>query len=347
MISKGNKQLLTIITLMLITGFIIYHVYFKIEGFETTTTAGQTTTTAGQTSTTSGQKSTTAAQTTTTTGCPVITVPIVYKSIISKPFGIGFNIDKLNDKYFINHIPINNKGVIGSVYAIDQDGLLTLKVRNNNDDTQKWTIEKIGTTNDYLAKPSTRNNTALQYANGILAVRPLDTASDNSSFKWILSEKEVERGIPVLNITPIGLFGTEFNPLAAVSTSGMSQESITQVNDVLNIVKTSIQQFLNNAANNTPSYGGTGISGSTLGTKESPLSISLNLGKAMGTEKFDSVQTEVSDVLNLLDRYDSTKNPNTEYLYSLSDISKDLKGCKNINLSDYTSNRVSTCNCKL
>lgn len=352
MISRNNKQILTIITLMIITGFIIYYFYFKIENFETTsgattTTTGATTTTTGATTTTTGATTTTTGATTTNISCPQITtptVPIVYKSIISKESGIGFNIEMVGTNYIIKHIPINNSEVFGSVYAVDRDYLLTLKPRNNNDLTQRWDIIKNPNGTDYQVFPHNITNKALQYSNGVLNVVPYD-GTIRDSIKWILSTNIINRGIPVLNVNPNAMYGTEFNP--AGYSSGISQESISQISDVLDAVKSGIQQYLNQALANNRSSGGS-LSSSSLGTRDTPLPITVNFGRPSG-ETFDNLTNNTSDVLTLLDRYDASKNPTTDYLFSLSDLNKQLsnKGCQQINLNDYIPNRVGSCNCKL
>ena len=94
------------------------------------------------------------------------------------------------------------------------------------------------------------------------------------------------------------------------------------------------------------------------------LNINLNLGGNRVTNSNDILENNKSkspfadvngtttnaDVLSLLDKYENTNNPNQQYLYSNTDLNSVLtsnNGCEQLNINEYTSNRISNCNCKL
>jgi hypothetical protein len=341
-IKKHKTNLLIIFMLMMITGFIIYFMYMRVEHF-------------------------TDPMTTPAYTCPP-PAPIIPASIISRYFGVGFNIDLITNtnnsvsNYIIEHIPINSSGTLGGVYSISSDGLLTIKLRNDQDPTQWWNINPVvdtTTTNLYYSVQPTSNPTfALQYENGNLAIRPY-YAPGFEGQKWLQSSNKITRGIPVLNYSPGSLFTAEFDPYS--TTNSITQNNLTsqnnqQVTDVVTAVKTGIQQYLAQMNNSQP----TGhISASSLGNKEMPLNVNLNLSGSpniiAGTGKsgFANItgSTTNEDVLSLLDKYDSSKSSSNNMRYSsndlISQISTNNQGCKSFNINDYTSNRVSSCNCKL
>jgi len=299
--------------------------------------------------------------------CPPPTPPIP-ASIISRYFGVGFNVDLIINtntsvsNYIIEHTPINSTGTLGGVYAISSDGLLTIKLRNDQDPTQWWTITKVvdstALTPFYSVQPVSNPTFALQYENGNLAIRPYTTPGFEGQ-KWLTSLNKVTRGIPVLNYSPGSLFTAEFDPYSttnSISQNNLNTQNNQQVTDVVNAVKSGIQQYL--AQMNTSNPSGQ-ISESSLGNKEMPLNINLNLSgssegiSSKGISGFTDVtgSTTDEDVLSLLDKYNSSKTSNNNMLYSSNDllgqISTNNQGCKAFNINDYTSNRVSSCNCKL
>lgn len=366
-----KRNLILIVLLMLVSGLIIYYLYMKPtrnmnEGFyyePPTTTAAPTTTIPA--------------------GCPQITTPQIPVSCLSRYFGVGFNIYPANttasaslpanitstNLYIIEHIPVVYNGTMGSMYAISADGQLTLKVRNDQDPTQWWAFtKKTDDTSDYYTiVPFTLIRSdqqfALQYENGNLALRPYNADTPFESQKWTLSNTKITRGIPVLNYSPGSLFTPEFDPYStSTNINTTSQQNNQQVNEVLNAVKTNIQQYLQTigaSSTNVPR-----ITTSSLGNKDTPLTITLNLAGGSGSSGASSFQnigksaftdttTTPNDVLGLLDRYESaasgSSNSNTT-LMNASDLMTAMNsagGCPSVNLGDYTSNRVSSCNCKL
>ena len=92
-----------------------------------------------------------------------------------------------------------------------------------------------------------------------------------------------------------------------------------------------------------------------------PLNLNVNLSgntsnisrTTTGKSGFANIggETPNTDVLSLLDRYDSSQSMgnNTPYYNNdlLNQISTNSPGCKSFNINDYTSNRVGSCNCKL
>jgi hypothetical protein len=291
-------------------------------------------------------------------------------SIISRYFGVGFNIYpvvsslKTYSAYLIEHIPITPDGVVGGCYSLSSDGLFTIKIKNNDDSSQWWTITSTldSENNPFyeIVQPFNNNNMALQYANGNLSITPY-TFPGFESQKWVKSNNTVTRGIPVLNMSPSSMFTTEFDPYStsnSISTNLTDANNI-QVNNVINAVKTGIQQYLNKV---NPS---SQITSSSLGNKNMPLSVNLNLNSSaaaaaaaaaddnstQGISFFDNVtgSTSSNDILSMLNKYDS--NTNSQSIYTTDSLENQLNrtnnGCKLFNINDYMSNRVSTCNCKI
>ena len=390
---KNKVNLTIILLLMIITGFIIYYMYLKPEKFtniqenfdptntNTTTTLGQTTTTYPNTTTTLGQTTTTLGQTTTT--YPNITVPVITcpnlnptipVAIVSRYFGVGFNIYPVtstssnilqNQTYLIEHIPITTTGVSGGMYSISSDGTFTIKLKNVADSTQWWSMIELTDPTDKsvyeVMIPNGSPNVALQYANGNLSIRPY-TAPGFEGQKWLKSNNTVTRGIPVLNYSPSSMFTSEFDPYSttsSVNTSNLSDANNQQVSDVITAVKSGIQQYLSQTSN---SQANGQMSSSSLGNKNMPLSVNLNLGGSSGSSGssgstsgisyFENVTGSASDadILSILDKYEA-KSAGSQTIYSQNDLQNQLNtsntGCKLVNINDYTPNRVSTCNCKI
>ena len=356
---------------MLVSGLLIYYLYLKPEAFgPDDTTRPQTTTSATSTS----------PQTTIPSGCPTLPPPMPI-AVLSRYFGVGFNIypangasassinagagsTNSNSIFLIEHIPVVYNGSVGSMYAVS-NGQLTIKLRNDLDPEQWWVFNKSSDSNSsyYNITPHNMINVtpqlSLQYENGNLSIRP-----QNSSFesqKWIFSNTRVTRGIPVLNYGPASLFTPEFNPFTSnnmSSTASVSQANNQQVSDVINFIKTNIQQYLATTGA-TPNRNVPSVSASSLGNKDMPLNINVNLGSGSGSgsgsskSAFDNITgtTTSSDLLSLLDKYETSQTvPNSNQLFSGSDLATSLQtnqGCSSLNIGDYTSNRVSTCNCKL
>ena len=354
--TKTDKIYLTIVLLlMVVTGLIIYYMYFRPEQFI-------------------NRKEHFAEPNITD---PIITVPIITNptitfsnsacpqlppqipsSILSRYFGIGFNITAVNNAsnssstlYLIEHIPLTSTGTAGGMYAISDDGRLTIKVQNNQDSSQWWSMSQITDSKDntsyYIVQPFTSSSTpfALQYENGNIAIRPY-VAPGFEGQRWITSQNKITRGIPVLNYSPGSLFTAEFDPYASTSsgtTDTLSDSNSKQVSDVVNAVKSGIQQYLAQAAS---SQSNGQISSSSLGNKTMPLNVNLNLSGASksNVSGFANVDGSTSDfdILSMLDKYEYSSS-----LASTGITPNSQTGCKQINLNDYTSSRVSSCNCKL
>ena len=369
---KMNKRnLIIIILLMLVSGLLIYYLYLKPEAFNPTTQP-QTTI----------SNSILQPQTTIPSGCPTLPPPIPV-AVLSRYFGVGFNIfpvngtsaaivnanmdsNTSNSLFLIEHIPVVYNGSVGSMYAVS-NGQLTIKLRNDLDIEQWWVFNKSNDSSStyYHITPYNMINStpqlALQYENGNLSIRP-----QNSSFesqKWIFSNTPITRGIPVLNYGPASLFTPEFNPFTSnniSSTASVSQSNNQQVSDVINFIKTNIQQYLATVGA-TPNGTIPAVSASSLGNKDMPLNINVNLGSETNTgtsstsskSAFDNITgtTTSTDLLSLLNKYETSQTvPANNQLFFGSDIATALQtnqGCTSLNLGDYTSNRVSTCNCKL
>ena len=360
-----------ILILMIVTGCIVYFIYFQtIEKFTTTEPAPSTVPDPTDPTTEPTTEPTTVSV---VPLCrePVSTLPT--KSILSRYFGIGFNIDHINynndDVYLINHIPIVSNGTLGGCYGITQDNLLTIKLKNSKDNTLLWSISKYEDNNGdfFVINPVTNNKFALQYENGNLALRPYNSQKVFEGQKWLMSDTKITRSIPVLNYSPASLFTPEFDPYStpSVNTNNMTDSNMQQITDVVNSVKTGIQQYLGQLDNKQQKEQ---ISSSSLGNKDSPLNINFSIDSNSNTSKLsndvfqksnfkdtpESSTLNTDDFVSIMDKYgpssSNNNNNNNVQLYKKNDLANELhknQGCKMINMSDYTSNRVSSCNCKL
>jgi len=379
-----NNLNIIIFILMICTGFIFYFLYMKnIDNFdtstqpettttqgETTTTQGETTTTQGETTTTQGETTTTQGETTTTQGetTPTFTqldidklcnskVTTSYKSIMSRYFGVGFNIEYIENKdaYLINHIPTTSSGTLGGNYALSNDNMLTIRLKNSLDYTQLWKIiEKTDTKSKYyIVQPYEKDNFALQYESGNLALRPYNSNNNFENQKWMLNNTKITRGVPVLNYSPGSLFTSEFDPYSTPNTysNNITEQNSQQINDVISNIKTGVQQYLGQIDNK---YQTEKVSSSSLlGQKDKPLNINLNLNSKK-KDSFTNVNNNnlSNEMIDIMDRYGPSKTQGSKYteLYKKTDLENELnkyQGCKLININDYTSNRVGSCNCKL
>jgi hypothetical protein len=376
---KNKMNSIVILFLMIITGFIIYYMYLKPESFATTVpqitsycvaNPSDPSCIAAAVAAAVAAATNTGSQSSVSNNCStnILTPPT---SIISRYFGVGFNvypvISKTSDSqlYLIEHIPITSNGVSGGFYSLTSDGLFTIKIKNNDDSTQWWSItdyiDPATSLNYVIVQPFSKSTMSLQYANGSLSISPY-TYPGFESQKWLKSQTAVSRGIPVLNINPASMFTTEFDPYSTTNSisTNLTDANNAQVNSVINSVKTGIQQYLSQI---NPS---TQITSSSLGNKNMPLSVNLNLsGSSAGTGDgfsdtkgisfFDNVtgSTSTNDMLSILDRYNSnTNSQSSQTIYNNNNslenqLNQTNNGCKLFNINDYMSNRVSTCNCKL
>lgn len=347
--NKSKINIIIILFLMIITGFIIYFMYLKPETFDCTTNPTDPACTKRPTNAACNCNGDDSA---------------IPTSIISRYFGVGFNVypvslttSSTNKAFLIEHIPINQSGVLGSMYAVSSDGLLTIKIKDETDTSQWWNIvtltDTTNNTNYLVIQPFGNTSFALQYANGNLSLTPY-TSPGFEGQKWLSSNNTVSRSISVLNNNPGGMFTTEFNPYSesSINSNNLSDANNKQVTDVINAVKSGIQRYL--ATTNSNSQ----MTTSALGNKDMPLSINLNLGNSdsQGISYFSDVtgSTSSSDILSFLDKYEKNTendNNNNKTIYSTGDLENQLNqtstGCKLFNLNEYTNNRVSTCNCKL
>ena len=351
---KNKMNYIVILFLMIITGFIIYYMHLKPESFVDCITNPSDPSCMSNNSNASVDSSNYSYFT--------ITNP---SSILSKFFGVGFNVEQIksslsqNALYLIEHIPIRSDGISGGYYALSNDGLFTIKIKNNDDSGQWWTfndLTEFSTDGVYtIVQPFNNKNLALQYANGSLSITPYSYPGFESQ-KWIKSKDTVTRGIPVLNVNPASMFTTEFDPYSSPNSisTNLSDANNAQINTVISAVKTGIQQYLSkiNPTNQ--------VTSSSLGNKNMPLSVNLNLKGSgsttptQGISFFDNVtgSTSENDILSALDKYNPNSNSNnskTSYTSNSLDnqLNSTSNGCKLFNINDYMSNRVSTCNCKL
>ena len=360
MIKSSSMFKITIFILMLVTGLILYFMYFKtLEPFNIATTLPATT-----------RPATTLPATTRAIinqECPQITMEprLRNKSIMSRHFGIGFNIEytiTINeiDYYLIKHLPTISNKTSGGCYAVSNNNLLSIKLKNSIDETQLWTFiaSEDSISKFFVVKPKTNSEFVLQYENGNLALRPYYPTTIFESQKWLIKDIEITRGIPVLNYSPGSFFTPEFDPYSSQSSysSDMSEQNIQQVNDVISSVKVGIQQYLNQLDNNNQEQS-ENVSMSSLGQKETPLNVNINLSSKLDQkENFsDTINTQTlsNEMLSIMDKYSvraSNQGTKNTELYNKNDLENELnkyQGCKIIDINDYTSNRVSSCNCKL
>ena len=378
--SENKKYFLYLFALAVIFGIIYYYLYLRPEAFinkiEHFTDPSTLASTLASTipSTIPSTKPSTVAITVPAATCPPAAPPIS-KSIVSAYFGVGFNIEPVpksagndaNNVYLIEHSPTLLNKTVGGKYAVTPDGSLTIKIRNIKDTTQWWFIIENKTTistscttksNIYYIQPFGDNKSNLQYANGNLTLRPFNNTDNFVAQQWILSPDTVNRGLPVLNYNPTSLYSTEFDPYSTSTSSSsaiLNEQNNEQVTNVVNAVKSGIEQYLLQigTTNNIPDQ----VSSSSLGTKDIPLNINLNLNdeNPNGISMFTNVDgtTTSQDILSILDKYEaSSTNSNSQMLYNSSSdlqnqISKTPSGCKLLNINDYTSNRVGSCNCAL
>jgi hypothetical protein len=285
--------------------------------------------------------------------------PASYRSVMSRYFGVGFNITYVQqnnkDYYLINHIPISSTGTLGGCYSITADNLLTIKLQNSTDTSQLWSVSSyVDTISTYYAViPLNNNSFSLQYENGSLSLRPFNSSSIFEGQKWLRSKATITRGIPVLNNSPASLFTSEFDPYASPQgRTTLNDQNAQQVNDVIIAVKSGIQQYLGKLENDNNKENIT--TSSSLGQKDLPLNINLSLSPSNKISSFANVDntTLSKSALSIMDKYGPSTNSGGSKLplYSTNNLENEInqsKGCRLPNINDYTSNRVSSCNCKL
>jgi len=348
MIKSNSMFIVTIFMLMIVTGLILYFMYFKThEHFFTTTTPIPIPTP------------------TVNPACPQVNADprLNNKSIMSRHFGIGFNIEYVKtineiDFYLIKHIPTIATKTSGGCYAVSNNNLLSIKLKNSIDESQLWSIteDEDSISKYFVAKPKINDSFAIQYENGNLALRPYYSTNIFESQKWLLKDVEITRGIPVLNYSPGSLFTPEFDPYSSDATysSDMSEQNVQQVNNVISSIKVGLQQYLSQLDNK---YQDTtqDTSNYSLGQKETPLNVNINLSDKSGTkENFSNTNKLSNEMLSIMDKYGvkASNQESSKYtkLYNKNSLENELnkhQGCKIINTNDYTSNRVGSCNCKL
>lgn len=385
---KDVNYNIIIFILMIVTGCIIYFMFFQtIDKFTDPNPTPSPTPSASDSATASTDSSATSttSNSSLSTTIPFTTVPVCVPaptlpttSVLSRYFGVGFNLTFVDynntETFLINHIPTVSNGTLGGCYAISQDSLLTIKLKNSKDNTQLFTI----TTNKFTDSkgvyftiiPVSNNNFALQYENGNLALRPYEPNSVFEGQKWVMSATKITRGIPVLNYSPGSLFTSEFDPYSTPSsnTNNMTDSNIQQINDVVNAVRSGIQKYLGQLDNKQQTEQ---VSASSLGHKDKPFNINFSLysdpnasqGSTNPIQKSGfadvgntpSPTSIKSDFLSIMDKYgpsssSGNNSSNNIQLYKKSDLDNEIsksQGCPIINLKDYTSNRVGSCNCKL
>ena len=375
-INKNKHVLLIILMLMIVTGFIIYFMYMRIEHFTSTAAATIASTTASSTiaSTTAAATiaSTTVANNTASSTIPSITnmpaatcppvIPPVPNSIISRYFGVGYNIKPVPNQlnyYTIQYVPTltSSTQTLGGVFIMTDDtNALSYEAQNDAYNRQWWKIIPIKNSKSktYIVQPfkETTPPLALQYENGNLALRVYDNMNIYEGQKWLVSQQVMSTAIRTKDYMAASLFTPEFDMYPSKNNSGngttLDDKNKKQADDVINVVKTGILEYLKQMGTAQP----TGPSASSLGQKAMPININLNLTESpskvssfSNISHFANVDGSVTDadVLSLLDKYNSNQT-------STSDLFKQMatnKGCKTFNIGDYTSNRVSSCNCKI
>lgn len=369
--NKTKKCCLVIFALMLLTGLTVYYLFMKPEHFTVIVNSPNDSSTSGDDSTTEYDDSTID---TTTVSCPTQR-PLAWKSIISKLSGIGLNINAITPQggvsnsdqqlYVIESIPTTKTDVLGGVYAIDSNNLLTIVIKNENDINQFWILNQITDSNAencYNVMPYIQNvagiQYALQYENANLSFRPYSPTY--TSQHWLASQTVFTKSIPILNYNPASLYTPEFNSLGNnnVFSNNLNDQNNKQVNDVINLIKQSVQQYMGQLTSSTA--GTNNISSSSFGNSANPLNINVMLEK-QNTSKFmdipnptGSSPTDSNNVISLLDKYESATNPPVDdsgfMLYKKTDLQNSLQSkmpITSINMNDYVKNPISSCNCKM
>ena len=303
-----------------------------------------------------------------TVPCQTVTQSPVYNSIISSYSGVGINIVKVSQGtsvqssqplYTIQRIPVTQNATLGGVYAITSDNLLTISVENINDASQFWTLTPITKSTEVAVMPFIQNaenvKYALQYENGSLALRVY-----NPSFQsqlWIPSTSVFDKGIPILNFNGNSMYTPEFNPygsIGKISSNSLDSQNTKQVDDVINLIKQGMSQYM--AQLNASSAGTQNVSASSFGNQSNPLNINVSLSGESSQSNFADVSSEpqASDVITLLNKYEASADGPVDIggslLYRKSDLDAQLKSSMpitSVNIDDYVSNRIGSCNCKL
>ena len=346
-----------IFTLMMCSGCILYFLYFKNIDHFTTTQPELIETELTTPEITNGELTNSEITNSETINLDICNNNnLLNKSIMSRYFGVGFNIEYIENKdaYLVNHIPTTTTGTLGGCYAVSNDNMLTIRLKNRLDYTQLWKIIETEDSKSkyYIVKPFEKDKFALQYENGNLALRPYNLNNNFENQKWLLNKTSITRGIPVLNYSPGSLFTTEFDPYSTPNTysSNITEENSQQIDNVITNIKSGVQQYLNKLDNKNQTNE---VSSSALGKKETPLNINLNLSSKK-KDSFTNVNNNdlSNEMIDIMDRYGSSKTQGSKYteLYKKTDLENELnkyQGCKLLNINDYTSNRVGSCNCKI
>lgn len=340
--TKKSDCTMLIFILMLLTGFVIYYLFLSPEHFYADDPSTQP------------------------NNCPTVPEPI-YKSIISKSSGVGINItaiDSANKIYQIQSIPVNQTDILGGVYAIGDDGLLTVVVQNINDTTQQWKFvlqNTVGSQSVYSVQPNSQVDSniplALQYENGNLSLRPYNAQFDSQ--RWLLSTNKFNRGIPVLSFNPLSLYTPEFNANGTVTgstgfTNSLNDQNTQQATDVLNLIKMGFNQYLSQLNQTTNGTGNT--SESSLGNGDNTINVNLNMSRSSSSfTDVNGTKSKSTNVLDLLDKYESASNPNDQSdftLYKLTDLQNSMntensRYSNALNPNDWVYKSIGNCNCQL
>ena len=305
--------------------------------------------------------STVAASTIPAATCPPV-IPPIPASIISRYFGVGYNVNPVpnqKDYYTIQYVPTltSSTKVLGGVFIMTDDtNALSYETKNDMARRQWWKFTKFTDPKSsnpyYIVQPvnTTDLPLALQYENGNLALRVYDNMNIYEGQKWLVSQQVMSTAIRTKDYMTASLFTPEFDPYSSTSAgTTLNTQNDKQVDEVINVVKSGIQAYLKQMGTAQP----TGPSASSLGQKAMPISINLNLSESpkAGVSKFSNIShfanldgsVSETDVLSLLDKYNSNQNSTSDLLMQMGTN----QGCKTFNIGDYTSNRVSSCNCKV
>jgi hypothetical protein len=343
-VSETNT-IIKFIALALLTGFVIYYLYLKPEHFVVTTTPN--------------------------TVCPTLARPPV-GSIISKFSGVGINVTPVTPTstatgrtklYIIESIPVSSNDVLGGVYSITDDNLLTIVIKNINDINQLWTLNKTKDSKGitcYIVMPYLQKvkglQFALQYENGNLSFRPY--SQNYEAQQWLVSETRFNKGIPILNYNPVSVYTPEFNPNGNTSSrstlSGLDDQNAQKVDDVVNLIKQSVQQYMSQLTTSTA--GTNKVSASSFGNSTNPLNVNImlsNSGKSVSGFADVPSPSESNSVIALLDKYEAAENPidkSSFTLYRRSDLESSIQDAlpiTSMGMDNYVSSRIGSCNCKI
>jgi hypothetical protein len=336
-----KKTLLTILLFVLVLLVIVFFIYLRIEGFNTTTTLPNTN--------------------------PQFICPpqqTTLESVISKIANYQIDVEPTGDgaTYFLKYYGINsndtssNTNTPAGILAVDTNNNLVVQILNDVQQglSNRWNLNKLNNDDNTLVisiqKCSTNDcsgvlaltYTSLYMENTILSYLPFSSSNENQL--WKPASKIVRQGLPVNKGVSIAsklnkTIGTPVN-LSELNLNDINEQ---KVSDVLNLISQNLQSY--KQMTSSDSGASLGISGGA------PIKVNLSLSGALDalsglgrtTEDFE----DANNVRKLLDNYENKDTENKETVYTLDTALGSVVSCPSIDAADYTISRVGECNCNL